>query len=58
MNEVSLQLAGCQREVDDCQRLLASQLNTNDRRATLRRLEEARRLVRELEEELLLTLLE
>jgi hypothetical protein len=58
MTEVSSQLAGCQREIDDCRRLLTTPLDVNDRRATLRRLEEARRLVRELEDELLLSLME
>jgi hypothetical protein len=58
MMETTRQLAGCQREVEDCHRLLAGRLSANDRRATLRRLEEARRLVRELQDELLLSLME
>ena len=52
------QLAGCKREVEDCRRLLESNLTPVDRAATLRRLKEAENQLRELEDEALISLIE
>jgi hypothetical protein len=52
------QLAGCKREVEDCCRLLDSDLSVNDRVAVLRRLQHAQQLLRELEDEMLLLIME
>lgn len=58
MQEKQNQLAACKREIDDCQYLLKTSLQPNDRVALLRRLEQAELQLREIEDEILLSLME
>jgi hypothetical protein len=58
MQQEPNQLGGCRREVDDCCRLLTTELSPQDRIAVLRRIQVAREQLRELEDELLLSVME
>ena len=58
MREKQNQIAVCKREIDDCQCLLKTSLQPNDRIALLRRLEQAEQQLREIEDEILLSLME
>jgi hypothetical protein len=52
------QIAGCQRDVEDCLRLLKMELTPEDRIAVQRRLDDARRTLREIEDGTLLSIME
>ena len=47
-------LAGCECEVEDCLRLLKTELKPEDRLAIQRCLEHAQKMLREIEDEMLL----
>jgi hypothetical protein len=52
------QLAGCRHEVEDCLRILQMGLTVGDRIAVMRRLEHAQMMLRQIEDEMLLSLLD
>lgn len=51
-------LAGCRREVQDCLLLLKTDLTAEDRMAVVRRLKDAERALRDIEDEILFLLME
>jgi hypothetical protein len=54
MPSATNRLSGCEREVEDCFRLLKTELNPEDRLAIQRRLAHAQKILREIEDEILL----